>query len=370
MEPSATATTSQQFKTLLIKLMTDHAGLLLKGIPLAVGFLIFFTYFCQTKFFPSIDLYSLILLLISAFIIGSAVMTAITLGYFFPGWSWVDSAFRRDNGMWASYSSHTGETEVAAAKFMLLWLARPLLLNSFCTALIWSTLDRLWLIISSSLVLQVIIVFFFGELISRKPGMSLKLSLDYIGSTFATLSFTTIICLISSVALQSTYGDFDGHLSIPVALSAWAIGSVVILANAAASRCSFAAAFSISIALSLLAICGMRGPEVLPSKFVSVLGVGHYQADQIILEKETCSALSKTLKADQCIIPKAWVIWAIGDMYKLRALKTDSVASKAELGCKSQSENCTDLVLPKAAVMAIVRSSPNISTKIVRPVPE
>ena len=355
MTSSTASKTAKKFKILLIKLLADHTGLFLKGVPLAVGFLVYFTYFCQTSFFPSIDLYSLILLLISAFIIGSAVMLSITFGYFFPGWSWVDSIFRKDTGIWASYTRQTGETEVAAVRFMLRWLARPLLLNSICTALIWSTIDNLWLVLITSIVLQLVIVFIFGELIFRLPGMNLNLALDYLSTTFATLSFTNIICLLASLALQSTYDDFNGHISLPVAFSAWAIGTVVILANAAASRCSFFVAFSISITLSLLAICGMRGPVVLPSKFVSILGVGHYQADQVVLQKETCAALSNSLKADQCIIRNTWVIWAAGDLYKFRLLKTGSDEAKSKAGCKLNNESCMELALPKSAVMAIIR---------------
>ncbi|MDU9393143.1 hypothetical protein [Pseudomonas sp. zfem002] len=338
------------------RVVAENFGALLKGVPLFIGFLIYFIYFCQISFFPSVDLFALTSLLVSAFLMGAALIVVVSLGLFFPGWSWADTCIKKENSIGTYFFGATGMDGMTASRFMLIWFALPLLLNTVLSVLSWKSHDESWSVTAIFIVIPLALPVVFGGWLKKVSGGTWSQIINYIVFTWLSLLCTNVACFIIGFTFLSSFEDWNGRVSPEAAVVGWSLGSLIVLANAAASRLSLRAGLAASLCLAVIALVAMRGTVVFPARMMAILGVGHYQSQKVLLKKETCETLSNSIPlVDGCAISKPWVVWGVGDVFKLRVAKGVSSESTISRPCGPHGGACQELILAKESVVAIIK---------------
>lgn len=339
-----------------LDIFVENSGVLFKGTPLFIGFIIFFLYFCQNSFFPSIDLFGITSLLISAFLLGTAVVVSIMLGLVFPGWSWTDACLRQNEKLWTTHVDSSKKPWFRYTNIILKCFAIPLIICSATTALAWIFISDIRILLVATIGLPIVTGGIAGLLEGKIYKLPPPFRIECGFATFISLIMTNIICLLTLWTLQAT--QFPDHAEvIPwVAGISWLLGSMIVIVNALASQLGLKYWMAISLLVTLLAMMATQMPTSLPPKIMAILGVGHYPAKQIILNEDACKALKGSIvSTENCAIENPWIIWSAGDIFKIRLnvrtfIDTHTTCKSCEKGLCSN-----DLIISKDSVAAIIR---------------
>ncbi|WP_404436996.1 hypothetical protein [Stutzerimonas chloritidismutans] len=327
--------------------------------PIVLGFLIFFAYFLETAYFPPIELFGLASLLISAFLIGSAVVICIIACFWFPGWAWSDSIFKDKSYLRAAaYKEITGDQNRRIShRFTSIFghLCIPL---AFTTSLICAYsiyIDDAWTFTISSLITVLLTSLFSAWILRKRYNLSLTFYAEQCFISFLVLLFSNLIWFLILVSLQQEWTSEIAKSAILASI----ITIFTISLSAIFSQLEWRIALISRIFLLSVLIIASGMIQTIPGKIVSKLGLGNYEAKSIILTRSYCEIAKNQLqKSDGCSIENPFVIWGQGDMWKIKVNLESYVINHAE----HRTEKCMlingcvlNVLIPRAAIASVIR---------------
>lgn len=297
-----------------------HAKYLATWLPPLVGFSIFLAYFFSNHFYPSFDLFQFSSLLISAAFIGFLLFGSLAAGIALPGL--VTAHLFANRKMLKGRLRREGATEQEidrnAKWFIGLCFIIPYALNAITTsALLQMRGDFLRYAHPMACVLIALV---FGVALKLRFKFSILSMLQYCYSTFLALLLVKWVVLDSlSHSPQAFGGILDGQWQsvaiylVPLLLSI-AIGCITMSAFGGATY-----SILFSAILALVIAYYSDGLAAIPTRVVSGLGLGSYEANSVILDPAFCekNAPEQLALGSQCVLNKATVIWSMGDTLTL-----------------------------------------------------
>ena len=335
----------------VFEFIEKHNWKLFRIASLGFGFLIFLIYFCQNHFYPDFDLFSFLSLLATAALIGGLMVLVIAFGFCAPGWTWSEAffsdkpvreelAYRINGNMPKERLDH---------RLINRYFFAP---GFICMSILWMALyffegDTAYTIgLVAGPFLSGLL---FGSILQR----------NYELPPFSWAKFTVTAFLVffiaNIVALLSTLEVARG---VPEAVKA--VGEYPFMA-----ACFFASlvAFTIVTAIirgnprfvlivsPLFAVVLMLWTNTwidLPGKIVKLLGLGNYQAEQVILNSDLCEkykAIEGYGIKSNCALNDVHVIWSMGST---TVMTWQFASQELKVKIPSSSILSTRIFVPKA----------------------
>lgn len=313
---------SEPFKALdkVFEFIEQHNWKLFHFASLAFGFLIFLIYFGQNHFYPDFDLFGFVSLLAAAALMGCVIVLLIGFGFTAPGWIWSE-VFFSDKPVHEELKYRiNGNTPKANLDRRL--INRYFVAPGFCS------LAALWLALYflrdghaftlGLLAGPLVIGIAFGLPLQKNYELPAYSWLKFAITAFLTFLTGNLVALLATTALArgapgmvKTMGEYPFMALCFLALL------TLLSAITAVIRQNQRHVLIVSPLLALLLMLGSNTWSTLPGKIISTLGLGNYQAEQILLSNELCEKYqaidSYGVKAD-CALNNAHVIWSMGGL--------------------------------------------------------
>lgn len=301
--------------------LNRHISIFLKaGSPL-FGFAVFVFYFYRHQFYPSFDLFQFSSLLIAAAAIGFTIIGLLVLALFSPG-IWIYCQFLQHKQVKGDLKYSLPYLEDRRG-----WWVLKLGSLVFWGPFIACTLGLMALLILapslfplSVVLVPIVVTLLFGLFIQivfeLKP-------FSFLRYMWAADIGVMIAGLLTTFTLGQSAPVIEGF---EIGVWKWAIYvAVVLVVPLIAALCAFvfvagwnaALHFSIFFALLIALYSGLL--TTLPEKTVRALGLGNFQAEAILLDRDYCDEQVEHLPLDAaCAMNDIHVIWALGETLILR----------------------------------------------------
>ena len=296
--------------------LNQHISIILKAGPPLFGFAIFVFYFYRHQFYPSFDLFQFSSLLIAAAAIGFTIIGLLVLALFSPG-IWIYHQFLQHKQVKGDlkYSLPYMEErrgwwvlKLGSLVFGLPFIACTLgLITVVILAPPLFPLSVVWVPIAVTLLFGLIIQIVF----QLKP-------FSFLRYMWAADIGVMIASLLTTFTLGQSAPIIEGF---QIGAWKWAIYlAVVLIVPLIAALCAFvfvsgwnaALHFSIFFALLIAFYSGLL--TTLPEKTVHALGLGNFQAESILFERDYCDEPVEQLPLDAtCGMNNIHVIWSLGE---------------------------------------------------------
>ncbi|TLX54349.1 hypothetical protein DN826_14300 [Stutzerimonas nosocomialis] len=298
-------------------LFRRHLWLVAKVAPPLFGFAIFVLYFYRNRFYPSFDLFQFTSLLLAAAAIGFVVIGVLVVPLFLPG-AWIFSQFLdhkaiKDELRYSRpYLDHERGWWVLKLGCLVYWLPYLACTTGLVTVLLLA--PKLFAL--SVMLVPVLTCLLVGLIVQAAFGLPRFSFIRYLWTTDVAVmivgGFVAVVLIQSAPIIEG----FD--------IGAWkwlVYGLVMIVLSFIAAMCSFIFIAGWNVALHVaaffaLAIAGYSGAlTTLPEKTVGALGLGHYRAQTLLLERSYCDAIAaEQLPLDDgCALTDIHVVWSLGE---------------------------------------------------------
>lgn len=318
-----------------------------KRAPIFIGFLIFFLYFLDIGYFPPIELFNLASLLISAFIIGSLLLACLSLSFWFPGWAWMDSTFRDKAYLRALASRQFNQSRSIKLDFrvgvILTNLCLPIIIviGAQCLSAIFfkSTIYYAIAFFSAIPIVSIPASYFLTNL--NRMRISFFIEQCFISSLI--LLFSSLVWLLVFISLMQTR-----KLELVNSIIVSGVATVICISiSPFFSLLEFRIAFICRTTLISIALVLTGAHEFLPSKIVSLLGIGNYYAKEVFVKGNHCNFPGNNNQNDQyCSIQHPLILWGQGDIWKLGVSIDHYVLNKNE-SCTIKNGCLQTMLLPR-----------------------
>lgn len=296
--------------------LNRHISIILKAGPPLFGFAIFVFYFYRHQFYPSFDLFQFSSLLIAAAAIGFTIIGLLVFALFGPG-IWIYHQFLQHKQVKGDLKYSLPYLEVRRGWWVLklgslvFWL--PFI---GCTLGLVAALILAPSLFTLSVVLvPIAVTLLFGLVIQMV--FELK-PFSFLRYMWAADVGVMIAALLTTFTLGQSAPIIEG---LQIGAWKWAIYvAVVLVVPLIAALCAFvfvagwnaALHFSIFFALLIALYSGLL--TTLPEKTVRALGLGNFQAEAILLERDYCDEQVRQLPLDAaCAMNNIHVIWSLGE---------------------------------------------------------
>ena len=310
-----------RFLELSSTFLNRHISIILKAGPPLFGFAVFVFYFYRHQFYPSFDLFQFSSLLIAAAAIGFTIIGLLVFALFSPGISIYQlflqhKQVKGDLKYSLPYLEEHRGWWVLKLGSLVFWL--PFIA---CTLGLMAVLILTPPLFPLSVVLvPIAVTLLFGLIIQMVFELKPFSFLRYIWA--ADVGVMTA-GLLTTFTLGQSAPIIEGF---QIGVWKWAIYvAVVLVVPLIAALCAFvfvagwsaALHFSIFFALVIALYNGLL--TTLPEKTVRALGLGNFQAEAILLERDYCDEQVKHLPLDAaCAMNNIHVIWSLGETLMLR----------------------------------------------------
>ncbi|GGK06354.1 hypothetical protein GCM10009304_35560 [Pseudomonas matsuisoli] len=89
-----------------------------------------------------------------------------------------------------------------------------------------------------------------------------------------------------------------------------------------------------------------------------MLGLGNYQAKQIVLNSDHCKSIGESLQKDNhCSLEKPFIIWGQGDTWKIKVEHQPYVlndAAQRTERCAEFNKCILEVLIPKEAIASVI----------------
>ncbi|POA27928.1 MULTISPECIES: hypothetical protein [unclassified Pseudomonas] len=344
---------SSQFQVLdnIFEFIKKHNWKLFRIASLAFGFLIFLIYFCQNHFYPDFDLFNFVSLLAAAALLGSLMVLLIGFGFTAPGWIWSEAFFSDKPVREELKYRINGNTPKEDLDRRL--INRYFFLPGFCClATLWAAMyffDGGTAYTIGLLAGPLLIGLVFGFPLQKNYELPPYSWLKFAITTFLAFFIGNLVALLSTLAMAKgvpevveTMGDYQfmALCFFSSLLIFTAIGAVIRKSQR-----------YVLIISPLLAICLMLWTNTwsaLPGNIINTLGLGNYQAEQVLLGSDLCEKY-KAIKSygidDDCALNSVHVTWSMGG---LSVIKWQIADNEIKVKIPSSAILSTKLAAPKA----------------------
>lgn len=311
-----------RFATVSSAFFKRYSSQIAKFAPPAAGFVLFLLYFHTNHFYPSFDLLQFSSLLLGAGMVGFLIIGLLMIGLLIPGLLIFHGFIERTEirSAIANWFNQDEERQVRKAIGILaLCYAGPFCLNSviLTSTLLHSPTRYFWTLILAPLPISMLF------------GLIMQVILKLPRTTFLRFAYCAWIPLmaVGGVAIlviadtaQLIGRIEDGNLKV-LALYLIPLGACLVAAISA-SGCfgglAYAIHFSLFFALVIAFYSGVL--TGMPDRVVRNLGLGNYEAQSIVLEKNYCegAAPNDLPLTPECELKSVHVVWSMGDVLTLR----------------------------------------------------
>ena len=304
----------------VFQFIEKHNWKLLHFASLALGFLIFLIYFCQNHFYPDFDLFGFVSLLAAAALMGWAMVFFIGFGFTAPGWIWSEVFFRDKPVDQALQDRINGNAPKANLDRRL--INRYFFAPGFCS------LAALWLAMYffhdghaftlGLLAGPLVIGLAFGLALQKNYDLPPYSWLKFAITSFLTFLTGNLVALLATTALaRGTPGIVKTMGEYPFMALCFLALLMLLTAITAVIRQNQRHVLIVSPLLAILLMFGTNTWSALPGKIISTLGLGNYQAEQVLLSSELCEkyqAIESYGVKDDCALNNVHVIWSMGGL--------------------------------------------------------
>ena len=313
---------SEPFQALdkVFQFIEKHNWKLFHFASLAFGFLIFLIYFGQNHFYPDFDLFGFVSLLAAAALMGCVIVLLIGFGFTAPGWIWSEVFFSDkpvDEELKYRINGNTPKTNLDRRLINRYFFA-----PGFCSlAVLWLALYFLQDGHAFTLGLlagPLAIGIAFGLPLQKNYELPSYSWLKFAITAFLTFLTGNLVALLATTALArgapgmvKTLGEYPFMAVCFLALL------ILLTVITAVIRQNQRHVLIVSPLLALLLMFGANTWSVLPGKIISALGLGNYQAEQVLLSKELCEkyqAIESYGVKDDCALNHVHVVWSMGGL--------------------------------------------------------
>ncbi|MED7665927.1 hypothetical protein GXB78_01710 [Pseudomonas moraviensis subsp. stanleyae] len=329
-----------------------HNWKLFRIASLAFGFLIFLIYFCQNRFYPDFDLFSFLSLLTAAALFGGLIVLLIGFGFSAPGWIWSQSFFRDKpvcTVLEAAFCSKASKED----------LDRRLINHYFfapgfcCLAFFWTALylgKGFDMFMAGLLLGPLIVGLLFGSQLQRKYALPSYSWLKFTLTAFVVFSIGNLIAFFTAQELVKQLPEASRTPWEFVLRAFCFTASLFLFALVAAiirSNHRYVLIVGPLVAIVLMLWSNTWG--VLPEKIVRLLGLGNYQAEQVLLSNDLCEkykAIEGYGIKSNCALNDVHVIWSMGST---TVMKWQFANQELKVKIPSSSILSTRIFVPKAS---------------------
>lgn len=311
--------TSQRF-------FSRYFSLIIKAGPPLLGFAIFLFYFHQHRFYPTFDLFQFSSLLLAASVIGFAVVgTSTAILFIASGWifhGFINSPTIKEE---LRYQRPRDDRQSTRFVLKLLTFLYVLPFAGTAVALTYVTFNHTSLFNSALFILPALMTLISGLILQKLFELNRFSFLRFMWASY----FSTLIIAFFSIL---TIRDVSGHLDAISndLLRAAAVYGIPLVISIIASLCAISFIAGWNYALHFCSFFGLfivfysGALTVLPERTVSSLGLGHYQAEQIIFDDAYCDAPTRQTLAlnESCTLKDVHVVWLMGDTLSYKTTKT------------------------------------------------
>lgn len=293
------------------------------GVPL-LGFAIFLSYFIQHRFYPTFDLFQFSSLLLAASVI-SLVLVGGSAAFLLASGAMMHYAFINLPAIKEelSYIRPANEQQLGHFVLKILLLIYVLPFASSALAVTYLTLNHASFV-SALFITPVLITLLAGLIVQKsfelKPFSFLRFIWAAYFPTVLIAFFSILVILDAAVRIDS----IDSEL-----LKTAIVYLVPLLISLIASLCAACFIGGWNVALHFCVFFGLGiafysgALTVLPDRTVNKLGLGHYQAEQILLEQAYCDTHAQQMLAlsKDCSLKDVHVVWLMGDTLSFKSSK-------------------------------------------------
>lgn len=294
-----------------------HFPLLAKvGVPL-LGFAIFLFYFHQHRFYPTFDLFQFSSLLLAASMIGLVVVGSSALMLLVAG-GWLHYGFLETPSIKDDLGYIPTGSEQQRTRFALNLIILTYALPFGSTAVIsaYVIFHHTSLLLPIFFLIPVATTLLSGVILQHAFELPRFSFLRFAGNAYFP---TLLVTLLSSLTLLELAPRLDAIPSWELQMGA--VYLIVLAISLIASVCSLGFVAGLSSAVhfctaSAVLIALLNGAvTTLPDKAINRLGLGNYQAEQIIFEESYCSQQTQEALSlnDSCVLNNVHVVWLMGD---------------------------------------------------------
>jgi hypothetical protein len=296
--------------------LNRHISIILKAGPPLFGFAIFVFYFYRHQFYPSFDLFQFSSLLIAAAAIGFTIIGLLILALFSPGiWIFYQFIQKKNVKDELRYSLPYFEHQRG-------WWVLKLGSLVFGLPFITCTFGLIAVLVLAPPLFS-LSVFLVPVLVSLLFGLIIQVVFELRPFSFLRYMWAAdvgvmIAALLTTFTLGQSAPIIEGF---QIGAWKWAIYlTVVLIVPLIAALCAFvfvagwnaALHFSIFFAVLIAFYSGLL--TTLPEKTVHALGLGNFQAEAILLERDYCDEPIEQLPLDAtCAMNNIHVIWSLGE---------------------------------------------------------
>ncbi|HWV09863.1 hypothetical protein [Pseudomonas sp.] len=311
--------TSQRF-------FSRYFSLIIKAGPPLLGFAIFLFYFHQHRFYPTFDLFQFSSLLLAASVIGFAVVgTSVALLFIAGSWmfhGYLNSPTIKEELKYQRPRDDRQSTHFVLKLFVLLYF---LPFAGTAVTLTYVTFNHASLFNSALLILPALITLISGLILQKLFALNRFSFLRFMWASY----FSTLVIAFFSIL---TIRDASSHLET-ISNDLFQVASVYavpLAVSVVASVCALSYVAGWNYALHVCCFFGLLivfysgALTVLPERTVSSLGLGHYQAEQIIFDAAYCDTPTRQTLAfnESCTLKDVHVVWLMGDTLSYKTTKT------------------------------------------------
>ncbi|WP_438300426.1 hypothetical protein [Pseudomonas sp. NMS19W] len=312
-----------RFQTLdkLLSFIEKHNWKLFKVASLAFGFLIFLVYFCQNGFYPDFDLFSFASLLAAAALIGGAVVALVSVGLVAPGWFWSELFFE-ERSIREELKKHFNDEKSQHRlnhRLVIGYFLLPTFLCQFVLVIaLYYTQGGASGLTIGLFISPLIVSLLFGAAIQRgyslPSGSWWKFAITALGSVFLSNLIAMLFSGFAAARILPTHA-YIGQYPFMAAGLFITLLTFTLLTIALRDGKRYALILGPLLAIAFMA--SIRTWEVLPSNIVKQLGIGNYEAEQLLLDDDLCEKYkaieSYGLKND-CALNDVHVVWSMGGL--------------------------------------------------------
>lgn len=316
----ATKTQKRQAQSLdmVFEFIEKHNWKLFRIASLGFGFLIFLIYFCQNHFYPDFDLFSFLSLLATAALMGGLMVLVIAFGFCAPGWIWSE-AFFNDKTISAKLEKFINRDmpkERMDHHLINRYFFAPGLL---CIVAFWVALyffNDGTAFTLGLLTAPIVTGLIFGLFLQKNYKLPRYSWAKFAIAAFLVFFIGNFVAFLSTLALvKEAPAAVKVGNGLPLMAACFFVALLVFTIITAVIRSNLRYVLIISPLIAAVLMLWSNTWVVLPGKIVNLLGLGNYQAEQVILNSDLCEkykAIEGYGVKKNCSLNDVHMIWSMG----------------------------------------------------------
>ena len=297
------------------------------AMSISAGLGIFFLYFAHINYTPRISLTDSIMLLFSALIIGIIFSLTMAGLFIFPSFIWRDLVedFSEDQSLRFKYILH--RQGVTLFLFIVLGL---------CALLFENFREYSLILIIFILLLWPISMFAHNEKLKKH---ATALAINALIMSVCTYTLVTLVLHGVEDIPNSDLKESTTRIIVFVSFTFVLFANIFI---ASLKRASATNTLLIAFSLLIAILIATQSTAAIPKGIMRTLGLGSFQADEIVLTDELCDYFQsidqskiKRINKKSCALIKPWVLWKGEDATLIRIKNTKYQIEKKHINIMS-----------------------------------